>query len=118
MSAPFARILDGAYTDTIIWGVQYNPTTYVEFSLPRQAQCIRGYVMHDMTSMRSYNGGVFIDSYLEFYHRDAVPTFPSKTAIDLYLKDGWHEHTQRMFMDYLDIYIEDYWEQFSNEGVG
>ena len=118
LSAPFARILDGAYTDTIIWGVQYNPTTYVEFSLPRQAQCVRGYVMHDMTSMRSYNGGVFIDSYLEFYHRDAVPTFPSKTAIDLYLKDGWQEHTQRMFMDYLDIYIEDYWEQFSNEGVG
>ncbi len=108
LSAPMARIRAGTRTTSIMFGTYYNPVTYAEFSLPDGAENVRGYVVHDMRNQKSWNGGLMIDSYFELYHRCGSITFPSKTAIDLYLYGGRADQSERLFSDYLDIYLDEW----------
>lgn len=108
LSAPMARIRAGTRTTSIMFGTYYNPVTYAEFSLPDGAENVRGYVVHDMRNQKSLSGGLMIDSYFELYHRCGSITFPSKTAIDLYLYGGRADQSERLFSDYLDIYLDEW----------
>ena len=90
----------GTRTTSIMFGTYYNPVTYAGFSLPDGAENVRGYVVHDMRNQKSWNGGLMIDSYFEFCHRDSSITFPSKTAIDLYLYGERANHSELLFSDY------------------
>ena len=108
LSAPMARIRAGTRTTSIMFGTYYNPVTYAEFSLPDGAENVRGYVVHDMRNQKSWNGGLMIDSYFEFCHRDSSITFPSKTAIDFYIYGGRADHSELLCSDYLDSYLEEW----------
>ena len=61
-----------------------------------------------MRNVKSWNGGLMIDSYFELYHRDSSITFTSKTVIDLYLYGGRADQSERLFSDYLDIYLDEW----------
>lgn len=75
-----------------------TPRTYLEFSLPRQAEAPRGYLTY--TIHGTGVEGRRVISWVDYYHQSQWPIYPLETARDYALRDSWN--SRRKFDHFFD----------------
>lgn len=65
-------------TDTMFWGIWQSEDVFAAFSMPRDGENRRGYVVY---STKELTDGYIISSWMNYTHQDSLLQYPVKTAM-------------------------------------
>lgn len=105
-AAPYAALGARTFTaNTVLWGEQTNTDLFAAFSLPRHAECARGYVAYTAAAVCD---GYILSSWINYTHQQTRPQYPVVTAMEKRLTATWGDSGAfRTVQDALQFFPED-----------
>lgn len=105
-AAPYAALGARTFTaNTVLWGEQTNTDLFAAFSLPRHAECARGYVAYPVAETRD---GYILSSGAYYTHQQTWLQYPAVTAMEKRLTATWGDSGAfRTVQDALQFYPAD-----------
>ena len=88
-TAPYYSLGEQTFTsNSIFWGEQTSTDIFATFSMPRNGENHRGYVMYPIIEMQD---GYITDCWINYTHQCTWMQYPAVTAMEKRMTNGWSD---------------------------